>query len=412
MKILHIIPSVSPIRGGPSHAVLDLVYALRQSGTDAEIVTTNDHGPDLLDVPLIEKIDYPLLGSPTARVPVRFFPRFSPNVNAVREFAFSSALTQWLWKNIANYDLIHVHAIFSYPSTVAMAIARQKKVPYIVRPLGQLCTWPLQQGASKKQAYLRFIELANLHHSQVIHATSDMEKEEIANLNLRAPTFVLPHGLAIPTGIPNARQLLKQKLGCLETDRIVLFLSRLHEKKGLDYLIPALGKLTNYPFKFVLAGSGAAEYESEIKKLLDEHGLAERTFLPGFVEGELKDLIMQGADFFALTSHSENFGVAVLEAMAAGLPVITTTGVALSSQIDQHQLGSVVQLDVNDIARQIATFFETPESGVGMGKRAREFVRREYSWETASQRLLKIYDSILAKGKIPEPCLMPLPRSS
>ena len=393
MKVLHVIPSVSPVRGGPSQAVLEMVKSLRDEGVDAFIVTTDDDGERRLEVSTDGWVHY-------RGVPIRFFPRFSPNINSVREFAFSGALTTWLKKNIAQYDLVHVHAVFSYPSTAAMAIARKQKIPYIVRPLGQLCEWSLQQSALKKHLYLSLIERANIEGSQGLHLTSQQEKREAAKLQLKnCSAFVVPHGLSFSPFLVNARQRLRTLLKLPADETIILFLSRIHPKKGLEYLIPALGQLKDYPFTFVLAGSGDPDYEAEVRSLLKTANIDNRTLLPGFVTGETKNLMLQGSDLYALTSHSENFGVAVLEALAVGLTTVVTPGVALAEEIKHHQLGYVSELSVNAIRGVLKACLQSPEVAVAVGDRARKFVLENYTWQKNADSLIEIYTTLLRQQR-------------
>lgn len=388
MKILHVIPSLSDRRGGPSRAVLDMVKALQLANVDVCIAATNDDGPELLDVPVGCCVDY-------QAIPVYFFPRFSPAAAPIREFAFSAQFTKWLWENVSSFDLLHVHAVFSYPSTIAMTIARQQRVPYVVTLHGLLCRWAMQQSKWKKQIYLTMAERANLNYAKMLHFTSDYERHETATHSLRAPSMVVPFGFTVPPIIPNARHQLREWLNLEQDEPIILFMSRLHPVKGLDFLIPALGKLTNYRFTFIMAGSGPPEYETEIQRMLAEARLQKRTRCVGFAKGETKNLLLQGADLFVQTSRLESFGVAVLEALAANTPVLVTPGVATAVMVQQHKLGYVTELDISSIANTIANFLEQISTVDAAQLHTSQYIKENFAWEKIALTLSTLYETIL-----------------
>lgn len=393
MKVLHVIPSVSPIRGGTSRAILDMTLALQRSGLDVEIATTDDHGSKVLPVLLNQRTQY-------EQVPIYFFPRRSSSSLSLQEFNLSNDLTKWLWQNITRYDLVHVHALFSYPSTIAMVIARLKKVPYITVPHGLLCHWSLQQSARKKKLFLKLIERSNLSNSNALHLTSQMEAQEVKDLDLLSHSFVLPLGLNMPQPVPDASKRLRQSLNILDNSPIILFMGRIHPKKGLDYLIAALGQLKHLPFHFVLAGSGDLEYESEVTSFLKAADIENKTYRLGFVEGEQKDTILQGANLFALTSHSENFGVAVLESLAAGVPVLLTPGVALSAMVLDNKLGYVVDLDVKAISTCLSEILKNKQANDTIGRKAQYFMEEHYTWDKIALRLIQIYADTLNQSSV------------
>lgn len=389
MKILHVIPSIAPVYGGPSQAIIEMIEALHSNGVDAEIATTNNGGKELLDVTTGKCIDY-------KSVPVWFFPCFFPKSQAMRQFVFSTKFKSWLEQNITNYDLIHIHALFNHASTTAMKVAKSKKIPYVVRPLGQLCQWSLNKGNIKKKIYLEMFDRANLNRSKALHFTSKQEREEVSRLNLKMNSFILPHGLTIPNCIPEAHSKLRAKLQLSADEQIILFLSRIHPKKGLDYLIPALSKIKDKPFTFILAGNADFNYETEIDHLLRKHDISSRTIRTGFVEGEYKNLLLQGSDIFALTSYSENFGVAVLEALAAGTAVLTTPGVALTSLLERENIGYVTELNINEIVSNLEHILSHPKEAKEKGDRASIFVKENYTWNLISLKMIDLYKKVIS----------------
>jgi len=394
VKVLHVIPSVSPALGGPTQVVLNLVKTLREWGIDAEIVTTNDNGATVLDVPLNQRITY-------QQVPIWFLPRFSP---PLKEFIFSTALTQWLWQHIQDYDILDNHYLFSYASTCAGAIARLYQIPYTVRTMGQLSPWALEQSRLKKQLYTFLIERRNLNRAAAIHCTSANEAQDVRNFGIQTPTVTLPLGVNLLPDFPEAKQNLHHRYGIPNHKPIVLFLSRLHYKKRPDLLIQAFSQLTvqTDDFHLILAGSGEPDYVNHLQKLVASVGLAKYTSFAGFVTGEDKNLLLQGSDIFVLPSFSENFGVAVAEAMAAGLPVIVTPGVQISPEIAEAKAGLVVEGDVETLADAIATLLNSHHLRHELGENGKRLVSHRYSWKVIAQNLISVYTAIIEGKPLPD----------
>lgn len=401
MKTLHVIPSVSPIRGGPSHAVLQTVKALRNLGYDSRIATTNDNGPEKsLDVPLNQQVDY-------EGVPTWFFSRLSPQtkkftLNRDKAFLFSVDLTRWLWQHVKDYDLIETRYLFSYASTSARIIARWQEVPYIAHPTGQLSPWALAQSRLKKQLYTFLIERQNLNRASAIQCSSTDEAQDIRNFGIQSPIFTVPVGVNQSQEQMNAKENLRKLYGIDPDIPIVVFLSRLHYKKRPELLLQSLAQLANqFDFHLVLAGSGDSEYLESLKQLISSLQLTQQTSFPGFVTGLDKELLLQGSDIFVLPSFSENFGVAVAEAMAARLPVVITPGVQIAPEIAAAQAGLVVEGEVDALSAAIAQLLTSPDLRHQLGENGRRLASSRYSWEAIAQQLAEAYTAIVQKQPLP-----------
>ncbi len=404
MRILHVIPSISPRRGGPSQAVLAMVAAQRSQGLDAAIVTTNDDGDGVL--PELTPHHWQLVQG----VPVLAFPRWSPPLRPLREFAIAPSLVQWLRRHAQDHDLLHIHALFSFPTTTAMALARHQQMPYILRTIGQLQHWSLQQSHGRKRLLLHMVERRNLEGAAALHFTSLAEQQEAAAMGLSTPSFVLPLGVDLPPPRPQpsgvqsaADQGAAVQGAAVQEDAVqedavqLLFLSRLHPKKQLPLLFEALAQLRQRaptaPWQLQIAGDGDPAYVIELQRHAQRLGLADQVRWHGFVQGDAKTALFHGADWFVLPSAAENFGIAAAEALAYGVPVLLSPGVALAEQVAKAGAGYCVEPTSTELATALARAVERRPSPQ-MRQAARQLAAQQFGWLSITSQLLLRYEAL------------------
>src|SRR5215831_332131 len=355
MRILHVIPSFAPAwyHGGPVYAAFGLTRALVQQGHKVTVMTTNINGPGILDVPL---------GQPVLMdgVEVWYFPLQRP-----RAWCFSRPLGLALRQQVSDFDLVHIHSVFLWPTSAAAFWCRKFKVPYLLRPAGALdpiCLtkayerwWVSLSSRVKKGAYLTMLGRMDLRHAAALHFTSQAEMEAAQFLQLKCSSFVVPTGIDTAQADVASATPFRERYPQLAGKHMVLFLSRFDPIKGLDILIPAIAKLAQRrdDFILVLAGSGENAYVIQVQDLVTAYGLRNHTIFPGFVQGEEKWQLLREADVFVLPSYHENFGVTVVESLAAGLPIVISQQVNIYREIVEAGAGVITDLTPDALAATI-----------------------------------------------------------
>lgn len=392
MKILHIAPSYYPARfyGGPIYSVHALNKALVRTGADVTVFTTNADGPGLLDVPL---------GTPVMQDGVRifYFPLSFPRV-----WFYSGALHRALKARVMEFDLVHITSVFLAVSYLGSRYAGRAGIPYVISPRGSLMTDPLTRKSSfKKSLYLRFMEKRNLSGASAIHFTAPREEAEyrLTKLPLQKG-FVIPNGIEaeeIPRDI--MRGAFKARLGLSTDSRIILYHGRLGWKKGFDTLIPAFAGVAKKESGAVLVIAEWSDegYKDKIRTLIQSHGLGGRVAFTGRLEGKERAEAFVDTDVFALTSYSENFGIAIGQAMAAGVPVVVTDGVAISGDIQKSGAGLVAPKQDDAVANAILAILGNPDARATFGECGKRLVKEKYSYEKIAAEFIKEYSGCITK---------------
>jgi glycosyltransferase involved in cell wall biosynthesis len=393
LKVLHVIPSLSRKHGGPSYALPLMERALRGAGVDVSVATTDDDGPGA-------RLSVPIGVAVTENDSTRFFFR-----KQTEFYKWSPSLARWLSHRVSTFHVVHVHALFSHASITAARAAYRHNVPYVVRPLGVLNRYGMtQRRVALKHVSLRFVERPLLRRASAMHYTTDQERIEAEETGATAPAAIIPLGLDLePFLSPCKAGAFIERFPAVRQHDVVLFLSRLDPKKGLDRLLDAFPTVRQrHPNALlVIAGHGDEAFVAGLKKRAVDLSIADATLWTDSLHGEMKRAALALAKVFVLPSYSENFGIAAAEALACGVPSVLTPEVGISADVRNADAGLVVDGEPTRLSDAIVRLLKDPILAATTTANARHLAREQYSLEAMGFALSTLYERILRGHKRP-----------
>lgn len=388
MRLLHVVPTYLPaIRyGGPIRSVHALCRELAARGHEVHVFTTSVDGPGDSDVPLGRPVD-------VDGVQVTYFPS-----RLLRRLYWSPPMGRALDAHAASFDLVHVHAIYLWPTLAGARAARRHRLPYVLSPRGMLVPELIRRRSRwVKKAWIGLIDRRNVEAAAAIHTTSAVEAEHLRSFGWSLPPVAtIPHGVDDPE--PTTGLAVSPDVAAIVANGpSVLALGRISWEKGFDRLIAALPQARDA--RLVIAGGDADGLASRLAGDAQRLGVADRvTILPRFIDGADKEALFGSASVFAMTSLSENFGLAAFEAMRRGVPVLATPDVGMAEIVREVRAGVVVDPSPAGIARGLATLLADPGSSRAMGEVGRQHVVAHYGWQAVAKLMEDLYRTVLASN--------------
>lgn len=308
---------------------------------------------------------------------------------------------------VAGAELVHMHGLWQGHTRRGSAAARRHRVPYVITAHGMAEPWALRHKAWKKRIYTTFIEGKNLRRADCLHALSRPEISHLRALAPRATVAFIPNGVDLaPFDHLPSRDSFDDAHPRLRGKFLLIFLGRLHVKKGLDLLAGALEALApSHPeLHLLLAGHDDGALVPFLDRIRDQR-LDDRVTCLGHVSGESARAAWGAADAFILPSYSEGFSMAILEALAARLPAVITTACHFP-ELDSVQGAITVEPTCEDVTNGVRSLLGlSPSERGALGRRGRELVERDYTWERQGERLASVYRWVVAGGPVPDAIL-------
>lgn len=378
MRILHVCTSIDPRTGGPANVLARLSRVQAgQRGHEVAIVTADD--------PSAVQAVAQSIGS------VRLFAAGPARGAFAKGAQVAARIDECLARGV---DLVHIHGVWQHVPHTAARAARAAHVPYIFRPCGMLDPWSLSQGRLKKQLFLTLIGRRQLNRAAALHYTTQTERQLVEPLRLKPRTYIIPNGLdweefeAMPA--PGA---FRRAHG-IEARPLVVFLSRLHHKKGLDLLLPAFAKLPDSTAMLAIVGSGDRSYVDQLRAQAAQLGIEDRVIFTGMIAGRARLEALADADLFCLPSYQENFGVSVIEALGVGTPVLISDQVNIHQEVAAAGVGEVVPCHVEPLAARLSAMLADRAQLADMASRSRPWVERTFRWDAIAVQVDAMYEQV------------------
>lgn len=374
-------PGLGKSQGGPSYSVPRLCSAIQAAGHATRLATVDDP-----DDPPFEGVEASFSVPDYTQIPV------------LRNLRASRALKHSIANIIQQTSLVHAHGLWLMPNVYAGKAARKAKKPLIVTSRGMLSEEALEISKLKKQVFWNLLQKTAYADASVWHATSDAEADEIRRFGITSPIAIIPNGVDIPAA-PTSPDLPNTS----GEPKTVLFLSRIHPKKGLANLIEAWATLehTHPDWRLRIIGPDEAGEAERIRLLANHHSLQSVT-VEDPVFGSKKWDVLSDAEVFVLPTKSENFGIAVAEALAAGTPAIVTKRAPWAG-LHHENCGWWIDYGVEPLASALSGAMALSCSErQQMGKKGRDWIQREFSWDKIAASMIDVYGWLNSGAPIPD----------
>jgi len=322
-------------------------------------------------------------------VQVSYFPS-----RALRRLYWSPPMRRALAETARRFDLVHLHAVFLWPTWAGARAARAARIPYVVSPRGMLVPELIRRKSRwVKNAWIALIDRSNVEGAAAVHATSNVEARHLESFGWTLPPVaVVPHGVDDPQS--SSGSVSSDVAAAISAGAIVLAFGRINWEKGLDRLIAAAVHAASA--RVVIAGDDEEGYARVLQAEAQRLGVSQRVvILARHIDGADKEALFRAAALFSMTSLSENFGLAAFEAMRRGLPVLATPDVGMSEIVRSIGAGLVVEPSPRGIAAGLTSLLSDPAAARKMGMIGREHVIANYGWPAVARRMEGLYRSVL-----------------